>query len=1413
MRLNIPRDYFDNPTQPPVFLCTPSGKIMGQLPATSVKLTAKWNTYSELSFEVSRRYVDMLTGESKIHPMYDKIDSPRQIYVGNIGFFILQDIDDTANNGDTKSVTAFSAEYAVAGKYLNSFYVNTGEIGSIEVTYNETTYGFDYSSDRDSFYKVADEYGAYESYYHKVYTDNDSYEYEQVQVSDKGTYDSWPRSSDELYMKRIPNVQFYNPNRKGLSLLHLVLADNVPEWKIGNVDQSLWLKERTFSQDRISIYDFLMNDVADTFKCVFVWDTITKTVHVYAEAEDGVEENGEIQTQWATDVFISRENLASEIQVKYSADNIKTKLVVTGSDDLDIREVNLGRNEIMDLSYYHTLDWMEQDLYYAYDDYLDALDEASTGLDVDGNTSKRYPMAYSDAMQGWVGAYNKWNDLTNMVPAEGNVVLVGDEFKKLYCTYSPINNAYYGYADESGLIVSGTISATMDPISPSNLYTDAEFTTTIPTPSDNTTYVVQNYSLVYSSSKKGFVVGANLANTVNKLELFNQLNLYHVDEDTEANVNDNILLKIKNAASDVATIRIYDAHRPVTSDDGYSNKVKYYTLDNKGVYADVTSSISDENFLDKKSTLHTNDYKVQSLVVRASSGTPEAAQTYSATEWLSGELTAETMGFIKYETGGNPVRDKNGNTIPAYTVTYIGTMGAYFVLAKDERQKENLQDYGIKMLEEKHKTYTKIFQTQTEAMYSQDKYQCIVQDDQPDGTYYTGTKWLDTNSNPAALYEYNEDTQSWVALSGPENKVTAKDKYNYENYQRYIDNYNKLIAVQEVLSEKEQKAEYCLNGYPVYNDEGVPMSVDLSGGDSVVPQMQLIAERHIHTYYPIYEKDANGNYKYDDDGNLQKAEDQHTISLGQLIWGNKIDKDIAWYTFTTSADVKYEKNTKKFDSTTQYYTYDSSTKTYSYDANVTADNFETYDELYLLKSTVYAVYFNDDVPYVSYENSQGMYDMMMQYIRQKTEANNFFTKDQWIRLSPFIREDEYNDSNFLLNGYESEEERLSICKELMESAAKELKTLCQPSLEFSMSMANILALPEFEPLFDQFQLGNFIRVGIREDYVKRSRLLEVSMSFDDLSDFSATFGNLVTTKSEVDKHASLLAQAVSAGKQVAKSGSTWQKSADKTNKLEESINNGLQDVTLRIGASSGQAITQGPEGIRCRKYKEGSTTEYEPEEIMITSNVIAGTNDSWRTSKTAFGKYYMEDKDGNIVERWGVIAEAILAGYIESPTIIGGTLQIGDPKKEGGNLFIVNEDGSVEIRSNGADKYASKSAVTAIDNAYRFSIILDYEGLTVFSDTSHTCTITCDVYDYKEKITDKIIENETASGNDLFNKTFIWTRISNDSMSDSEWRPTYVGNKPNKIKVAVEDVAKNAQFKCQVDFDETKFPNETTENN
>ena len=669
---------------------------------------------------------------------------------------------------------------------------------------------------------------------------------------------------------------------------------------------------------------------------------------------------------------------------------------------------------------------------------------------------------------------------------------------------------------------------------------------------------------------------------------------------------------------------------------------------------------------------------------------------------------------------------------------------------------------------EKHKIYTSLFQTQTEAMFSQEKYQCIVQDEQPEGDYKNGTRWLDTNSSNGQLYEFSSTTQKWVPLTGAGATASKDDKYNYENYQRYLDNYNKLRAVQKYLTIKEREAEYCLNGYAVDD------TIDLSGGQSLAEEMELAARKHLAELKVI--NNAKSDY---------------------TCFGELVDAPYKLYTFTTSFDpIIYSKNTKPYSTVEQYYTKHDSMEVYTPISITSQEVFNTYNgttnakTLYVITSGhTFAVYLKGDTPYVAYANSQGRYQMIMEYIRDATEMSEFFKDgDLWLRLSPFIKEDEYNDSNFLLTGYESEEERISICKELMEAASKELKTLCKPSLEFSMTMANILALPEFEPLVEQFQLGNFIKVEIREGYIKKTRLLEVDLNFDDLGDFSCAFGNLITTKSEIDKHAELLSQAVTAGKQVAKSSNSWQKSVDKTNKLESDINSGLQDAALKIRNASGQNIEISENGLIGRKLIEGTTNQYEDEQVALINNKLVFTADNWNTSKSCFGKF-----EFNGEERWGVLSDAVVSGYISGSEIFGGRMEIGGDA----GRFIVNEDGSVQILGpEGNAKYATKE----LEDAYRFQILLEYDGLTVFLNRSDNCIITCKVYDNAVDITDKVLA-QTGS-------EFKWSKSL-----DSTWTPTYVKDAggeaiPNKILITHEDVERNAQFACSVTFDETKFTTE-----
>lgn len=1150
--MNLPSNLFENYTPPSVFLCQPNKEIVGELQIYNFSGTFKFNTYSEIQFSVAKTYNDTIQGKMINNPYYSLIDSLRVIYILGVGHFVIQDVQENLNDYDSKTVSCFSLEYSTSTKYLDTFRVNTGEDDSLEYIYHMQKNGVDYSIDKP-YINAPTTFDPYERYFIKEYTDNDSYVYTEVKITNANAFAEY---DEQLYVKAFPNVRFYNPSNPALSLLHIVF-NYIPEWKIGAVDADLWFQERTFSEDRISIYDFLCNTAAETFQYVIQWDSINGVANFYATEEDGMTDSNEIQTRWNTDVFISRENLASQIDIKYSTDEIRTKLKVTGGDDLSIRDVNLGESNIMNLSFYNDPMWLGTDLYIAYNKYINQVEK---------NTEK-----YTTYISAWVAAYNEYNDLMNAIPIDQNVLRIGDRFELLYCLYKPI------YED--------------------------------------------------GASDSDIEAAINTA----KSSLEKKLNLYHVNEDVKCNKKDNVLLTLENADSDSATIRVY-----------YK---------------------SDESA-----------YKVRRTITNATTGVISSVEC-SLRQWVVEELTASYLGLNNY------------------TIKSIGTLGAYLCLVKDETKKENIEDYGIKLLQEKQSVYTKIFIAQTEGYYSKEGNQCVASDTQPTGEIAAGTKWLDTDSSPLMLYIYKNG--SWIEYDPT---VNNEDQSDYENYARYIENYEKLQVVQETLLEKELRASYLLNGVAVKNRYFTKDKINSENLLSVLVD-----------YFP--EEYSDG-----------------TITLT----GYEKEFGIARFTIARDADNEY------------------------------------------------AVYIGDDgIPYIAYSSSQGVNLSRMNTLKRESVMENFFTEGELIRLSPFIREDEYNNSNIILTGYESEEEEISIKKALLEEAIKELKKICQPKLSFSINMANIMAISEFAPLREQFQLGNFVKVELRENYIKRARLLEVSINFDDLSDFSCTFGDLVTTKDEVDKTADLLQQAVTAGKTVAASSSSWQKAVDKSTELDKAIREGLKDAALSIGSTSDQSISWDSKGILGRKKIYGTENTYEPEQFLLTNNKLMFTNNNWETSKGVFGSFTINGE-----QKFGILTDCMIGGYIEGSEIKGGTLEIGGS----GGTFKVNSDGSVEILgADGSSTYATKSD---FQQAVGWTVEIISDGPTIFTDKSQTTTLTCKVYNQGEDKTNTISSSK-----------FKWIRTSSDTSSDNAWNSKHIGTKT--IAITHSDIENNATICCKVDIETT----------
>lgn len=920
-------------TKPNIYLCQPDKEKICKLETSETKASLKFNSLSELSFEVARFYMDEITGETLVNPYYDQIEAFRLVLVEGFGYFELQG-PELIGDGikECKSCKANSFEYVLSTKYLDNFYVNQGTVDSLEV----------------------------------------------LNAKDANA---------------IVPITLYNKSNPELSLLHLALEKCYGCWTVGHVDTQLQTMSRQFDVDRESIYDFLMNDVCEKFNCYIVFDTFENTINVYAESPvakfrgDGETkvfklytpfENIEtvsidgyktteweyvydagagaycinltsdeapidgayievvgVDARWDTDVFISFDNLAQEVNVNYDADSIKTVLTVTYGDDLDIREVNLGLPYLTDISYYHTVDWMGQDLYDAYTAYI-----------------------------------RKCNASTSAYAHNAREV-------------QKFNNQIH--------------------------------------------YHENRLSLEYSiATVDGYTVGT-----------------YYVRQTDDAG-------------------GVYYSQVSLPTD--WVSGTKYYS--------NLTSNVDET----KVKNLHT------------------ALQKY-------------VCGAFTYDSD-----------------------------AKEKAKKELQELEGFTFLEE----YTLA--------------------DFVDDLESAGTNKEAINTVIASMLN-----QFWPELG----RTPLNDLY---------------------LMPYKKSAE-------VAREDGWSSTSHKNHGSYFVTMC-----------------------------------------------------------FIETINAAIEERVKTIDEIK-----DKQSK-YS-NANIEISN-----ELLMTKN---------------------------------------FTQDQLQHLSAFLREDELHLDDFVETSLTDLSGSFALKQDAMESGRIELKKLCQPQLQFSMTMANIYALSEFEPIMSQFQLGNVIRVELRPGYVKQSRLLQVDINLDDFSDFSCEFGELTNLRTQSSIHADLLSNAISAGKSVANYSSYWSKGSDTASKLQTQIQQGLLDAATEIKAIDGnQGVTIGNYGIKLQKVNESGNID--PKQGWIVNNKFLYSDDGFNTSKAVFGEFELDGQNLYGILAEALVGEMILGSKLKIENFSGGLTFDDDglritndintftvnPKnqeallkisnKEDGDVFWVDADGKLHICGDGA---------------------------------------------------------------------------------------------------------------------------------
>lgn len=285
------------------YICTPDRKIVCRIKGiTSFNVADKGlNDFSTISFVVQKYITNQSTLEHELNESYARLHAFCEIYIPEMGYYLINSeptINSQGEKVETKEFTAGSYESVLQYENLVGFKVNQGTETSVEMD---------------------------------------------------------PDNLDEMGIPR-KMIRLWDEDPK-FSLVDLILRDDYYGWSVGYIDPTLKTVERAFDVDNQNIYSFLCTDVAQAFRCVVTFDTVSKLINFY-----------DIETYGRnTNIYLSLSHFLESINISPRSEDIYTVFNVAGENELDISRVNFGSNKIVNIDY--PLSLLDADIQHAYAEY------------------------------------------------------------------------------------------------------------------------------------------------------------------------------------------------------------------------------------------------------------------------------------------------------------------------------------------------------------------------------------------------------------------------------------------------------------------------------------------------------------------------------------------------------------------------------------------------------------------------------------------------------------------------------------------------------------------------------------------------------------------------------------------------------------------------------------------------------------------------------------------------------------------------------------------------------------------------------------------------------------------------------------------------------------------------------------
>ncbi|NBH15172.1 tail fiber domain-containing protein [Lachnospiraceae bacterium] len=310
-------------------------------------------------------------------------------------------------------------------------------------------------------------------------------------------------------------------------------------------------------------------------------------------------------------------------------------------------------------------------------------------------------------------------------------------------------------------------------------------------------------------------------------------------------------------------------------------------------------------------------------------------------------------------------------------------------------------------------------------------------------------------------------------------------------------------------------------------------------------------------------------------------------------------------------------------------------------------------------------------------------------------SSHNLTQNLWETFQCYRREGAYRNDNIISTGLKDNAEIIKHAQTLMDFAKKELETAGTLQYSISTTMDNLLALPEFAPFFEDFDVGNWIRVrmDVQDEFGKEQiyklRLLSYQINYEtaDSSGIQVEFSTVTRNASGV---LSDVESILNSAQSMAKSYSATVRQASLATQTAKTIDGWVSEgLSLTnqqiINDAKEQSLVIDSSGLLARK-QDPLTDTYDDCQLRIYNNGLYTTCNNWKTIDAALGKFWYKDinNNGQLTETYGIIAKKVIGEQI-----LGENFQIsnrsGSMKFTDKGLTITNGVNTITFHSNVSD--------------------------------------------------------------------------------------------------------------------------------